>query len=375
MSAPQSGVGHNGNIGAARKAMMIAEITKATAVLQRERLYDKNQSRVNGTLAPYELAALDSTHKIIAMKHHALMTMQVMARVFPKMDVSMGVAIFIDLFSDNPKGRCTYPITKIAAFFSRTPRAIQDCLKKCVACGMVQRYKLPGGAYTHWPTVFPAFLDPAASTHWYVEACLPVGHYAPKMAATGTSLPVLQESDTGTILPGGPEGGFRGDRNDPSDSFPISFPSPSLESGQTGGQAGPTVSPSNPSSPSASVPPPKVAKTGKPRASGRVEWQKLLNPEAAERVEWAKTQVQVTPSGKVTISPEYMTELLQDFTQSEIDAAILILPKYVKPDDHVANVRIVRQACGWIRRDARAPAKPGKTYAFKSAFKTKPRSY
>ena len=315
MSAPQADIGHNS--GASRKAIYIAEITKA--------MQARKDRRLEEALGRADMGALSSTDRIIALKHGLLDNYRVLYATFPNMDVLPGVVLFVSIFSDNGDGCCTYAMGKMARYFSRSERAIRDALHRAVECGTLNRQKPAGGRYSHWPVVFRSILDPASSPTWFVDAALPI------QGDTGSRLPVRQ--------PDTPEAGFRyhrkpdaGDHRKPDNNV---FPRKDIQEG------------SPPASPGKSH--------VQPHSSGGGEnqkWLQSLNPEAAARKAFAVSQVAISQSGKVTIGPELHAELRKDFTESQIERGLEKAARYMEggPEKRMASVRT---ACGWAKDDDR----------------------
>jgi hypothetical protein len=123
MSGLQTGIGHN--IGANRKVLYIAEITRA--------MQARKEKRLEEALAREDLGALSSSDRIIALKHGLLDNYRVLYATFPNMDVLPGVVLFVSIFSDNGAGCCTYAMGKMAQYFSRSERAIRDALHRAAA--------------------------------------------------------------------------------------------------------------------------------------------------------------------------------------------------------------------------------------------------
>jgi hypothetical protein len=174
VTAPVADIGHNS--GASRKALYIAEITRAMEARKAKRLEEALTAR--------ELGALTSSDRIVALKHGLLDNYRVIYAMYPNLDVLPGVVLFVSIFSDHggqydsngrciiPPGCCTYSMAKMARFFSRSEEAIRLALKRAAACGTLNRSKPSGGKYSHWPVVFRGILDPASSPCWFVDASL-----------------------------------------------------------------------------------------------------------------------------------------------------------------------------------------------------------
>jgi hypothetical protein len=78
-----------------------------------------------------------------------------------------------------------------------------------------------------------------------------------------------------------------------------------------------------------------------------------LNPEAAQRKAYAASNVTVSKSGKVTIGPDFNTELLgEGFTAEHIETALANCCRYIEGSDPEKWMKTVRTACGWAKRDA-----------------------
>jgi hypothetical protein len=198
MTSPVADIGHNS--GATRKALYIAEITKAMEARKAKRLEEALSAR--------ELGALTSSDRIIALKHGLLDNYRVIYAMYPNLDVLPGVVLFVSIFSDHggqydsngrctiPPGCCTYSMAKMACFFSRSVEAIRGGLKRAVACGALQREMKPkkGGKYLHSPVVFKGILDPSSSATYFVDASLP-GEDTPSQL--GVRLPAASEASLG----------------------------------------------------------------------------------------------------------------------------------------------------------------------------------
>jgi hypothetical protein len=350
MSAPQADIGHNS--GASRKAIYIAEITRAMEARRAKRLED--------TFSPKELGALSSSDRIVALKHGLLDNYRVIYALHPNLDVLPGVVLFVSIFSDHggiydgagrclaPPGCSTYAMRLMAKFFSRSERAIRAALNRAVQVGSLHRHKPLGGKYCHWPVVFRSILDPASSPAWFVDASLPVAGNN-----TGSLLPVRRATtpeasfdNTGSLLPvrqaGTPEVGIQ-DHRKPDDNV---FPRENILEREPPFRETSRLQPEPPN--------------GKQQD---VAWVQTLNPDAAARKAFAVSQVTVSNTGKVTIGPEFRAALREDFTDSQIDRGLEKAARYMEggPEKRIASVRT---ACGWAKEDDRKQSAAGARRTF-----------
>ncbi len=128
--------------------------------------------RKEDALTRQELANLDSAQRLVAQKHALLDNFAYVYRKNPRADVAPGCLLFVTLFSDNNRGRCEYSMDRIARFFSRSPRAIQDAMKRLENQGLISR-ELRGRGYVYWPVVNRAFAIDRAHHGWLVDAMAP----------------------------------------------------------------------------------------------------------------------------------------------------------------------------------------------------------
>jgi len=77
-----------------------------------------------------------------------------------------------------------------------------------------------------------------------------------------------------------------------------------------------------------------------------------LNPEAAARKAFAASQVEISPTGRVTIAVEFHAELLKDFTESQIERALERAARYMDGGPE-KRMRSVRTVCGWVKDEDR----------------------
>jgi hypothetical protein len=325
MSGPQTEIRHN--IGASRKVVYIAEITRA--------MQARKEKRLEEALARVDLGALSSSDRIIALKHGLLDNYRVLYATFPNMDVLPGVVLFVSIFSDNGAGCCTYAMGKMAQYFSRSERSIRDALHRAVECGTLNRHKPVGGKYSHWPVVFRSILDPASSPTWFVDAALPVE------MSTGSRLPVCRAV--------APEAGFLEHRK---------------------------ADAPNHRKPDDNVFPKRDILEGDPRTSGKSHlqpngreqqgWLRTLNPDAAERKAYAKRNVAISVSGKITIGTEFQAELeAEGFTQQHIETGLGNAPKYIDGSDPERWIKTIRTAIGGARdASKRAPVSRSRDVRF-----------
>lgn len=326
MTGPLPDIGHNS--GASRKALYIAEITKAMNARKAKRLEE--------TFTPQELGALTSSDRIVALKHGLLDNIRVIYATHPNLDVLPGVVLLVSIFSDHggqydangrcilPPGSCTYSMTKMARFFSRSERAIREALHRAVECGALNRSKPIGGKYSHWPVVFRSILDPASSPTWFIDASLPVPPV--QQGTTGSLLPVCQ--------PVAPEASFlyhrkppSGDHRKPDDNvLPRVFPR-ELPKGEE-----PPTGPIQPKQP-----------------NGQREMNLAFGGEAA----YAEVNITITPSGALEIGHELRNELRKTYTDEQINAAIDCTLAAMGADrNRVRIMQQIRRQCVFRKSDA-----------------------
>jgi hypothetical protein len=150
--------------------------------------------RKEDALTRQELANLDSAQRLVAQKHAPLDNFAYVYRQNPRADVAPGCLLFVTLFSDNNRGRCEYSMDRIARFFGRSSRAIQDAMKRLENQGLISR-ELRGRGYVYWPVVNRAFAIDRAHHGWLVDAMAP-----PNYRKSSSGIP-SKHRKSGTKIP------------------------------------------------------------------------------------------------------------------------------------------------------------------------------
>jgi hypothetical protein len=307
LSFPRTDIVSSGN--ANRKAIYIAEITKAMQARKEKRLHE--------ALTRDQLGALSSSDRIVALKHGLLDNYRVLYATFPNMDVLPGVVLFVSVFSDNGAGCCTYAMARMARYFSRSERAIRDALHRAVDCGTLCRDKPAGGKYSHWPVVFRSILDPASSPTWFVDASLPV------------------EMDTGSLLPvrraDTPEATFRDHRKPDA-----------RDHRKPDGNVFPTEDFLGGGSPRRFLFPDQAAPAS-------VEERRGGRGEAA----YAEANIAISPSGKLSLGSDLRSDLLKTYTAEVVDAAVECTLAAMGTDrNKIRIMQQIRRQCVFRNQDA-----------------------
>jgi hypothetical protein len=275
-------------------------------------------------------------------------------------DLVVGVFVVHTMLSDNKQGYSTASAPRVGKLLGRSEKTVRRAADLLVDNRVLGCEKLPGLEDRYWPVINRAFAGEALHLTWWLDATSeatkrgrPPGKAKPRTAADhpfqGSEKPWTDENyGPYAVQPFEKPWTGNGKTLDRmrSDEFTIE-----LTKKKEGAE------------------PPIEKQTPEPKQTNgdaaKAAMAAALNPEASARKASAASQVEVSPTGKVTIAAEFHAELLKDFTDSQIERALERAARYMEggPEKHM---RSVRTACAWIKDEdrkeaARVSRRPGIT--------------